>query len=429
VALVRALASVAVALHHYRSDIAFLEADARASSRATQQSERAAHASAFVAYLLVAAMQRFDASKANEEGEYDWSAYDAREDRRAEMCGGVMTESLTFLTDIAEEYEERLEETDRATQASANPASSHAVHSLRRLLRASEPEGSPDQCWNWRGPQLVLGGSVTKGRHTDRGRRTGAFGTNCLDGLAMALHAIAATTSYSAAIERCVNMRGASNATGALCGQIAGAMYGYRAIHPTLRACLQPFDDGHTALRAALLIRRATADEQTSEMATTEDDATMTARSQSASPFIATAESSGPPSATTLPALATLPVVRGTSSANAAAPDAQLACPGPSGVDLASHAVACEGAPDALGAERIVGATHSAESYSAESQSVELCTAELQSAEPCSPESQNVPQKPSRSCIMNPFYCARVAKLLVTSGVASLVAGARRPRG
>lgn len=219
-ALVRALASVAVALHHYRSDIAFLEADARASSRATQQSERAAHASAFVAYLLVAAMQRFDASKANEEGEYDWSAYDAREDRRAEMCGGVMTESLTFLTDIAEEYEERLEETDRATQASANPASSHAVHSLRRLLRASEPEGSPDQCWNWRGPQLVLGGSVTKGRHTDRGRRTGAFGTNCLDGLAMALHAIAATTSYSAAIERCVNMRGASNATGALCGQV-----------------------------------------------------------------------------------------------------------------------------------------------------------------------------------------------------------------
>ena len=70
------------------------------------------------------------------------------------------------------------------------------------------------------------------------------------------------TSTFDAAIERCVNLLGDADSNGAICGQIAGAMYmyGYRAIHPRLRSHvrshLHEWDDGHIAalLRAALLV-------------------------------------------------------------------------------------------------------------------------------------------------------------------------------
>jgi len=343
-------------LHHYHSDCSHLEADARASSYTTQTSECAAHASAFVAYLLVAAMQRFDAPSAcNEDDEHEGCTLDTLrrsaapnpdEDSRAEADGGVVCESLGFLSDIAEEYEERLGQREASIDVLADPSTRCAIHSLRRLLRASEPEGSQDQCWNWRAPHLVFSASVTtaKGRHTDSGRRATVFGANCLDGLAMALHAIATTTSYAGAIERCTNMLGAANSTGALCGQIAGAMYGYRAIQPELRSCLHQFDDGHAALRAALLIRRATSDEQTSKAPMKHEEITTTARSQCASPFIATA--SGVPSTLTPPVVAL-----SASSTEVEAPDAQLVCRKAGGTEE-GDANARDGVPDLYCAER-----------------------------------------------------------------------------
>ena len=64
------------------------------------------------------------------------------------------------------------------------------------------------------------------------------------------------TSSFDAAVERCVNLLGDADSTGAIAGQIAGAMYGYRAIHPRLRGDLHDWDDGQIALRAALLAVR-----------------------------------------------------------------------------------------------------------------------------------------------------------------------------
>ena len=86
---------------------------------------------------------------------------------------------------------------------------------------------------------------------------SGYFGSFCLDGLAMALHSVAMTSSFDTAIERCVNLLGDADSTGSICGQIAGAMYGYRAIHLRLRAALYSWDDGQIALRAALLAPRS----------------------------------------------------------------------------------------------------------------------------------------------------------------------------
>jgi ADP-ribosyl-[dinitrogen reductase] hydrolase len=45
-----------------------------------------------------------------------------------------------------------------------------------------------------------------------------------MDALAMALHCVHTTDSFSAALLKIVNMRGDSDSTGAVCGQIAGAM-------------------------------------------------------------------------------------------------------------------------------------------------------------------------------------------------------------
>lgn len=45
-----------------------------------------------------------------------------------------------------------------------------------------------------------------------------------MDALAMALHCVHSTDSFSAALLKIVNMRGDSDSTGAVCGQIAGAM-------------------------------------------------------------------------------------------------------------------------------------------------------------------------------------------------------------
>ena len=61
------------------------------------------------------------------------------------------------------------------------------------------------------------------------------------------------TTTFDAAIAHCVNLLGDADSTGAICGQIAGALYGYGAIHPRFKSDLHKWDDGQIALRAALL--------------------------------------------------------------------------------------------------------------------------------------------------------------------------------
>ena len=74
--------------------------------------------------------------------------------------------------------------------------------------------------------------------------------------MALTADSVDAAADFDAAIERCVNLLGDADSTGAVAGQIAGAMYGYRAIHERLRAHLHLWDDGQIALRAALLVTR-----------------------------------------------------------------------------------------------------------------------------------------------------------------------------
>ena len=216
-----------IALFHLNSPPAACAEDARRSSLTTHPGPIAAEACAFLAHLLVRAIKHFDAPPA----------------------GGPETDGAAraFLVDVADKYD---------VEVLAPRADEPGVGEMRRLLRAAEPDASMERCWNWRGARLDIGATMAARGDEYNGypNSAGYFGSYCLDGLAMALHSVAMTNSFDAAIERCVNLLGDADSTGAIAGQIAGAMYGYGAIHERLRAHLHLWDDGQIALRAALLV-------------------------------------------------------------------------------------------------------------------------------------------------------------------------------
>lgn len=51
-----------------------------------------------------------------------------------------------------------------------------------------------------------------------------------MDAMAMALHCVWTTDSFRESVLKCVNMRGDADSVGAVCAQMAGAIYGVSAI-------------------------------------------------------------------------------------------------------------------------------------------------------------------------------------------------------
>ena len=70
----------------------------------------------------------------------------------------------------------------------------------------------------------------------------------------MALHSVASTSSADAALERCINFLGDADSTGAVAGQLAGAIWGVSGLNEAFVQNLQQWDDGEIAVRAALLL-------------------------------------------------------------------------------------------------------------------------------------------------------------------------------
>lgn len=138
----------------------------------------------------------------------------------------------------------------------ARPEAS-AQADLARLIRAEEPSGSPERCWNWRDPAgpfiletLAARGSIYNGHPVS----ADYFGSYCMDALAIALHSVYHTRSFMAAMSLCVNFLGDADSTGSVCGQVAGAFYGAHAIDPRIVAQVREWDvAGEIPLRGALL--------------------------------------------------------------------------------------------------------------------------------------------------------------------------------
>lgn len=69
----------------------------------------------------------------------------------------------------------------------------------------------------------------------------------------LAIALLLRSRTFGDAIERCVNHLGDADSTAAICGQIAGALYGWCSIDVRWKSQLHRWDDAEVALRAALL--------------------------------------------------------------------------------------------------------------------------------------------------------------------------------
>ena len=130
---------------------------------------------------------------------------------------------------------------------------------VRKLLLSAEAEGSLERNWNWRNSAaegLPIEATLAARGFTYNGHpvSAGYFGSYAPDGLAVALFSVAATDSLDLALERCINFLGDADTTGAIAGQLAGAIYGIGSLKPAFVENLQQWDDGEVAVRAYLLL-------------------------------------------------------------------------------------------------------------------------------------------------------------------------------
>jgi ADP-ribosyl-[dinitrogen reductase] hydrolase len=79
----------------------------------------------------------------------------------------------------------------------------------------------------------------------------GYIGSYAMDAVSMALHCVYTTDNFVDAVVKCVNLRGDSDSHGAVCAQIAGAIYGASAIPKDWIRTVQQWDrNGDIALKA-----------------------------------------------------------------------------------------------------------------------------------------------------------------------------------
>ena len=108
------------------------------------------------------------------------------------------------------------------------------MRKLKQLLASAEGTESKEVCWNWKLSQLpierAIRNRIKEGSYNGYPVLPSYWGSYCLDGLAMALWGVYHTTSFEAAVRKVVNLLGDADSTGAVAGQMAGALYGYRSL-------------------------------------------------------------------------------------------------------------------------------------------------------------------------------------------------------
>lgn len=114
----------------------------------------------------------------------------------------------------------------------------------------SEPEELDlgERNWNWQDPDFKFAPKRSL-------QQPGYIGSYAMDGLAMALHCVFSTDSATAALLKCANLRGDSDTTCAITGQLCGAIYGASAWPKEWVKALNQWDQGSIAMRALKLAR------------------------------------------------------------------------------------------------------------------------------------------------------------------------------
>jgi ADP-ribosylglycohydrolase len=147
-------------------------------------------------------------------------------------------------------------DTDSVTRAAAlafDPAEIFCttdVPAVAALARGDvlekKPDGSddPDRNWRWRADEY----HYAPGRAA---KQPGYIGSYAMDALAMALHCVASTDSFDAAVLKAANLRGDADSVASVTGQIAGAIYGASRIRREWVEDVERWDGGGTiAFRA-----------------------------------------------------------------------------------------------------------------------------------------------------------------------------------
>ena len=107
---------------------------------------------------------------------------------------------------------------------------------------------SKDRNWDWKSPTFMY--SPTRAT-----QQPGYIGSYAVDALAMALHCIYHTSSFTECVLKVVNLGGDADSVGSVAAQIAGAIYGLAAIPPHWINQLMHWDNhGEIPLRALLLL-------------------------------------------------------------------------------------------------------------------------------------------------------------------------------
>ena len=107
----------------------------------------------------------------------------------------------------------------------------------------NEEHDLADRNWNWKDPGFRYSPKRAQ-------QQPGYVGSYAMDALAMALHCVYSTRSLREAMLRCANLCGDADSVTAVCGQIAGAIYGSAQIPPKWIALVEKWAGDTIALRA-----------------------------------------------------------------------------------------------------------------------------------------------------------------------------------
>merc|ERR1711907_713442 len=133
---------------------------------------------------------------------------------------------------------------------------------VRRMLSNPKdagrtPHKETEALFDWRNPRPMLCKSYEAGlkigSYNEHTPAAGYFGAYSVDGLAIALHSVYHTETFIDCTTMCVNFCGDADTTGAIAGQISGALYGSAGIPVGLSDLTKSWDHGDVELRAAIL--------------------------------------------------------------------------------------------------------------------------------------------------------------------------------
>eukprot|EP01061_Rhynchopus_euleeides_P010132 TRINITY_DN1948_c0_g1_i1.p1 TRINITY_DN1948_c0_g1~~TRINITY_DN1948_c0_g1_i1.p1 ORF type:complete len:568 (+),score=150.75 TRINITY_DN1948_c0_g1_i1:164-1867(+) len=105
-----------------------------------------------------------------------------------------------------------------------------------RAVLQCKPPSAKEANWDWKKKRLQITEAIAHRKQSEDGTYNGYpvlltyFGAYCMDGLAMALWALYHSNSFSECIIRAVNLLGDADTIGAIAGQMAGAIYGWKGI-------------------------------------------------------------------------------------------------------------------------------------------------------------------------------------------------------